>query len=119
MIFLADENFPLPSVRKLAESGYDVAAVIVDSPGSSDRQILARAVEEQRIILTFDRDFGELVFRLRLPPPPGVVLFRFDPSNPVEPARYLIDLLGHQTVKLEGMFTVAEPRQIRQRPLAN
>lgn len=117
MRFLADENFPLPSVSWLRQVGYDVAAVILDSPGTADRDILTRAIDEDRIVLTFDRDFGELVFRLRLPPPPGVVLFRFAPIEPTEPARYLLDLLQQHSVSLDGMFTVAEVRQIRQRPL--
>ncbi len=53
MRFLANENFSLKSVRRLREAGHDVGAVIEDSPGAKDRQVLARAVNEQRIVLTF------------------------------------------------------------------
>lgn len=119
MKFLADENFPLPSVRKLRESGHDVVAVIVDSAGAADEEILARAASEQRIVLTFDRDFGELVFRKRLPAPEGIVLFRFDPANPEEPGNYLLELVKQQGLTLAMKFTVASRRQIRQRPFTS
>ncbi len=117
MLFIADENFPLPSVKKLRSAGHDVVAIITDSPGASDEEILARAVREMRIVLTFNRDFGELVYRLRLPPPQGVVYFRFDPATPTEPAEYLLKLMADQAVTLEHRFTVADRRQVRQRPL--
>jgi hypothetical protein len=48
--FLADENFPLPSVKRLREAGYDVAAVIIDSPADSDENILRRGAKEERIM---------------------------------------------------------------------
>ena len=116
MRFLADENFPLPSVFELRKDNHDVAAVIQDSPGVSDRSILARAVREGRVVLTFDRDFGELVFRLKLAPPPGIVYFRFEPTSPTEPAEYLLGLL-QEGLLLEKKFTVLDVRQVRQRPL--
>jgi len=86
MQFLANENFPLASVRRLRSAGHDVAAVIEDSPGDKDHEVLARAAREERIILTFDRDYGELIYRLRHPCPTGIILLRFAPSSPQEPA---------------------------------
>jgi len=46
------------------------------------------------VILTFDRDYGELIYRHRLPVPPGVVYFRYDPLSPEEPAEHLLTLLA-------------------------
>jgi len=60
MRFLANEDFPLKSVHRLREVGHDVGAIIEDSPGAKDRDVLARAANKQRIVLTFDRDYGEL-----------------------------------------------------------
>ena len=117
MLFLANENFPLPSIRLLRQAGYDVAAIMEDSAGASDTVVLARAASEQRIILTFDRDYGELLYRLRLPPPPGLAYFRLDPLSPIEPAEILLRLLAAPNVALEGKFTVIERPTIRQRPL--
>jgi predicted nuclease of predicted toxin-antitoxin system len=51
MQLIADENFPLVSVRLLRQSGYDLTSVTEDSPGIEDTEVLARAVNEQRMIL--------------------------------------------------------------------
>jgi hypothetical protein len=63
MHLLANENFPLVSVHLLRQAGYEIASITEDSPGIEDPEVLARAVDEQQIILTFDRDYGELVYR--------------------------------------------------------
>lgn len=76
MRFLANENFPLDAVEALRRSGHDVGWVRTDAPGSTDTQVLERAVAEERVLLTFDKDFAELSFRARLPAPCGIVLFR-------------------------------------------
>lgn len=117
MHFIADENFPFPSVKLLRDAGHDVAAVIRDSPGATDEEVLSRAVRERGIILTFDRDFGELIFRRGISAPPSVVYFRFDPATPAEPAEYLLRLLEERVILLEDRFTVAEREQVRQRRL--
>ena len=62
MRFLADENVPLASADYLARLGHDVRSVTREGMGSPDAVVLARAEREQRIVLTFDRDFGELVY---------------------------------------------------------
>jgi predicted nuclease of predicted toxin-antitoxin system len=58
MDFLANENFPLLSVRLLREAGHRVVSIIQEAPGSKDEDILKRAHTERLIILTFDRDYG-------------------------------------------------------------
>ena len=115
--FLANENFPLASVYQLHEVGYEIAAIIEDSPGITDAEVLRRAVEEERIILTFDRDYGELIYRMKMPSPIGVVYFRYTPLTPEEPAQHLQRLLHIDGISLEGKFTVVERNQVRQRPL--
>lgn len=117
MSFLANENVPLVSVHRLREAGHDVTAVAVEAPGSSDQAVLARAVAEGRVVLTFDRDYGELIYRRKLPTPAGVVYFRYAPCTPQEPAEHLLAILGNRAISLTGRFTVAERGQIRQRPL--
>ena len=117
MRFLANENFPLASALYLRNAGHNVAVVIQDSPGAKDRQLLAHAAAERRIVLTFDRDCGELIFRLRLPTPEGGMYFRYDPLDPEEPARHLLLLLEITGLQLSGRFTVVRRDMIRQRPL--
>lgn len=118
MRFLANENVPLASVRLLRQSGHDVVSASEEFPAASDSDVLARAVEERRIVLTFDRDYGELIFRRMHAAPPGVVYFRFEPETPDETADRLLGLLLQTGVMLEGRFTVVERGQMRQRPMA-
>ncbi len=117
MKFIADENFPLDSVRALRLQGYDVVAVAEEMPGASDEEVLQRAATEARIVLTFDRDFGYLVFRLGMPAPLGAVLFRDGPARPAEPADLLLRIISRGEIVLSNKFTVVERDRVRQRPL--
>ena len=114
MKLLANENFLRPSVLALRAAGCDVAAIIERSPGIEDAEVLAQAVAEERVILTFDRDY-ELIYRLGLSSPAGVIYMRYQPSSPIEPAEHLLMLIAE--FQFEGRFTVVEREQIRQRPL--
>jgi predicted nuclease of predicted toxin-antitoxin system len=116
MRFLANENFPLASVTRLRKAAHDVAAIVQESPGVRDSQVLEQAAIEARIVLTFDRDYGELIYRRRLPVPAGVVYFRYDPLSPEEPAEHLLRLLT--VADLANKYTVVERDRIRQRPLS-
>jgi predicted nuclease of predicted toxin-antitoxin system len=115
--FLADENFPLASVRLLTTAGYEVAAVALESPGVMDEVVLERAVREGRVLLTFDRDYGGLLYLRGSQPPEGIVYFRFAPYSPEEPAEYLLTLLERLGDSLSGTLTVVERDRVRQRPL--
>ncbi len=117
MQLLANENFPLVSVQLLRQVGYGIATITEDSPGIEDPEVLARAADEQRIILTFDRDYGELIYRFRLPPPKGVIYLRFRPHTPGEPAAILLNLFQTEELQVEGWFTIVERDKIRQRLL--
>jgi predicted nuclease of predicted toxin-antitoxin system len=117
MRFLADENFPFPSIKLLRQAEYDVASVSEDSSGIEDVEVLARAVDERRFIVTFDRDYRELIYRLRLTPPIGVIHLRFRPHYPAEPAEILLNLLQTEGLQFESLFTILERDRLRQRPL--
>ena len=67
MKFLANENVAGDAIIALRENGHDVAWNRTDASGSKDEDILARAMAEHRILITFDKDFGELAFRAHLP----------------------------------------------------
>jgi predicted nuclease of predicted toxin-antitoxin system len=117
MKFLANENFPLTSVRRLREAGHTVISITEEMAGVKDSVVLSLAVRENLIVLTFDRDYGDLIYKLRLPVPAGIIYFRFDPSSPSEPCERLLELLKIEGLFLEGKFTVADRERIRQRPL--
>jgi len=76
MRFLANENFPGSAVTALADGGHDIISIRTAAPGMSDTDILAWAIREERILLTFDKDFGELARNADLPKACGVILFR-------------------------------------------
>lgn len=117
MDFVANENFPLFRVRLLRNAGHGVASVIEETPGATDSDILERAQRENRIILTFDRDYGELIYRHRTFFTEGVVYFRFDLSTPEEPAKILLKVLEEGKALLPGKFAIIERGRIRQRAL--
>jgi predicted nuclease of predicted toxin-antitoxin system len=76
MKFLLDESADLPLAKTLVSSGHDVKSIVKDfTTAISDQAVLAIAVSEDRIVITNDRDFGELVYRRELRHA-GIILFR-------------------------------------------
>lgn len=116
MHLLLNENIPLSSALVLREAGHDVSAITERCPGIADAVVMQIAHDEQRIIVTFDRDYGELVFRRKLPLPAGVLYLRFSPRFPREPGEYIGRIIA-SGIGLEGRFTTGYRDQVRQRPL--
>jgi predicted nuclease of predicted toxin-antitoxin system len=114
--WLLNENFPLPGVRKLRSAGWDVHAIAESAVSAADTDVMALARDEGRWLATFDRDYGELVFRRRLPPPPLVLLLRVPSYQPEEPADWLQTLYAAGEL-VEGCFHVFDGLAIRRRPL--
>jgi predicted nuclease of predicted toxin-antitoxin system len=118
MRFLADENFPEPAVAALRQGGHDVLWIRTECPGISDDEVLRRAVAEHRILLTFDKDFGELAFKSRANAAPGIVLFRIRARSLHLAAAQIVVAL-ESPVEWEGHFAVIESDRIRLLPLPN
>jgi predicted nuclease of predicted toxin-antitoxin system len=117
MKFLADENFPLSSVHILQESGIDIKSIALENSGIKDVDVLQFALGEQRTLLTFDRDFGELVFKLGVKPPNGILYFRWNNFQPNDPANFILEILSQKKIILTGFFTVVGKDSIRQRKI--
>lgn len=118
MLFLADEDFPGIAVRWLREAGHDVVWARTHMPGDADSELLAAAQRELRIILTRDKDFGELAFHWGLPASSGVVLFRFTASSPEAFLQRFKDLMESAAdIGFTGKFCVVEADRVRTRPL--
>lgn len=115
MRFLADENFPAPALAALRDRGYDVASIAEDSAGASDELVAAICDGHERILLTFDKDFGDLVFRRGLSSGASVVLFRIAP----EPGMVvdMIHSLVETRILTSGVFCVVARDRVRVRPL--
>lgn len=113
---LANENFPGPAIRMLREQGVDVAWVSEDMSSENDTRVLARARAEGRWLLTYDRDYGELVFSRKMPPPRAVIYLRQEPYPPSRPAGLILELMA-QPEQVEGLFLVVTERSVRTRHL--
>lgn len=117
MKFLANENFPFPGIKFLREKGFDVISISEELSGISDEEVLQKAALENLIILTFDRDYGELIFKYRKDNPPSVVYFRTKGQSPNDAGRILIEKIEVEKILLESFFTVIEATGVRQRKL--
>lgn len=116
MKWLADENFPEPSFRYLLDRGLDVIHAGREFPSIKDIRVLEIARESVRILLSFDRDFGKLIYSENIVPPPGVVFFRILDYTPDGAGKVLIELL-EEGFDPRGHFTVIRDIGIRRRPL--
>src|SRR5262245_25429935 len=117
MRYLANENFPLDAVETVRRLGHDVSWIRTDAPGGKDRAVLQRAMTEQRILLTFDKDFGDLAFQFGLPATCGIVLFRLQ-ANSASALAALVSAALQSRADWAGNFSVVEPGRIRMRPLS-
>jgi len=117
MLWLADENIPGHAVAFLRRCGEDVAAIAETDPGIPDRRVIELAREQRRILLSFDRDHGDLVFNHRVLPPRAIVYLRLYPPDPEALERILSDLIALGDKAIDGRFTVVSSGGMRQRPL--
>ncbi len=116
MRLLADENVPLRSVERLRRDGHDVLAVSETAPQTSDEEILLLAEKEGRILLTFDKDFGELAGSSAFPLSCGIILLRI----PLRSADYITEIMIEAIDSRSdwmGKFAVVEPGRIRLRKM--
>ena len=116
MQLLANENLPAVAVNALRSAGHDVAWVHVDAPGCSDIDVLTRANAENRVLSTFDKDFGELAFRHGMGAKFGVVLLRLTAESPSLIAAATVKALSERSDR-SGHFSVIDENRIRMTPL--
>lgn len=115
--FLADENIPLNTVLHLRRAGVNLISIGEENPTISDEEVLSQARSTGRVLLTCDRDFGELIFRRGLAPPEGIVYLRVIPRDPQEFADIILEAMETIGGNLLGNFVVVEATHIRLRPL--
>jgi predicted nuclease of predicted toxin-antitoxin system len=113
---LVNENFPAPALQALREAGIDVVAVVETMRGASDEAILAAAREQDRWLVTFDRDYGELVYKSGLPCPPALLYLRQESFPPVHAATLVLRALA-DPAQTEGFFCTIGDALVRRRPL--
>lgn len=117
MKLLANARISRVMLAHLESLGHDCLHVEMLSPGLSDETIVQLAMEQKRVILTADKDFGELVFRRHLPAI-GVVLVRLRAASERERLALFQQHWPMIEERVVGHFVVATNRRIRRRLLA-
>ncbi len=116
MRFLANEKISRTVIAALRQRGHDVLSAKEEMRGQADQALLARARVEQRVLLTRDKDFGELAFRSRLPAECGVLLFRLAGKDPAIDCRRMMEIIDARK-DWPGHFSVVTEGQVRMRRL--
>lgn len=118
MRLCADENISEDCVIRLRHSGHDVLWIRETSPGCPDSNVIGRALAENRVLITFDKDFGDLVFRRGAKESRGVVLLRISQPSSKSVAERVTAVLASRD-NWAGHFSVVDDSTIRMRPLPN
>lgn len=114
MIFLADENVDRQIVERLRLDGHEVVYIAEMSPGIMDETVLAESRNSASVLITADKDFGELVFRNRQLSA-GVLLIRLLGLSPAVKADLVSNAIREHARELPGAFAVLTPGSIRVR----
>ncbi|HQI42396.1 MAG: hypothetical protein B6D44_02410 [Ignavibacteriales bacterium UTCHB2] len=114
--FLVDENVGFTIINYLRDQGYDTKSVSEFFPSRDDSFILKKAIQENRIIITNDKDFGYLIFKTNLPAI-SLILLRFNDETPELKLNAIKTILSLPKDKLLNHFIVASEDKIRVRLL--
>lgn len=112
MKFVADENLDRQIVERLRKDGHAVWYVAEMEPGVGDREVLDMANQEQAVLITADKDFGELIHRQHLLNP-GVILVRLSGLPPLAKAELIAGAVTAHEKEIAGGFSVITHRTIR------
>lgn len=112
MKFLADEGVDRQIVERLRENGLSVLYVAEIEPGISDDEVLNQANRETALLLTTDKDFGELVFRQGRVIQ-GVILIRLAGLSPTHKSEIVSSVIREHAGELPQAFTVITPGAVR------
>jgi len=112
----ANENVPGDCVALLRSRGHDVLWIHQSHPGLADDTVLQLALSESRLLITFDKDFGELVFRRGAQASQGVVLFRIEMPSPGAVALRVARALESRS-DWDHHFSVVDDSMVRMRAL--
>jgi predicted nuclease of predicted toxin-antitoxin system len=116
MKFLLDECCSPRFVKEIRDAGHDVLYVLEYDRGINDSEVLEKSYQEGRILVTRDKDFGELVYRLEKQVT-GIILLRFSNKNRHLQWPRLKELISLKSRDLVGTFVVVNEHKYRIRPL--
>jgi predicted nuclease of predicted toxin-antitoxin system len=116
LTIVVDENFPAPSTLLLRQAGHDIVAISEVAAGISDEAVLQLANLHNAWLVTFDLDFGELIFQRAFQPPRALILLRESRFSPPDLAAVVIGMLGQLAI-YDHKFVIWSRERIRTRPL--
>lgn len=112
MKFLIDECAGRSVAQWLQDQGHDVVLIVDVAPSISDDQVLHKALVENRILVTMDKDFGDLIFRSKQNHC-GVILLRLVDYQASRKITVLRNVLAHHEHEIDYNFIVATEQSIR------
>ncbi|MEM7514989.1 MAG: DUF5615 family PIN-like protein [Bacteroidota bacterium] len=112
MKFLADEGVESMMVKAIRDQGYDITYIVEMERGISDEEVLKLATTENRILITRDKDFGELAF-FKKKLHSGIILNRLAGLHISRKIEILLNVLNTHEKELYGSFTVIQPGTVR------
>lgn len=112
MHLLADESCDFSVVRALRAAGHDVLAVSEVALGATDDEVINLARRDKRILLTEDKDFGQLVFAAAQSVS-GVIFMRYPATARSTLPQSILDLVSKEQDRLFGAFVVLQPMRVR------
>ena len=118
MQFVADESVDAQIVTKLRQDGFEVFYIAEASPSISDTKVLAAANRRKSVLLTSDKDFGDLVYR-QFKSHKEVILLRLAGIRPLEKAQITSPVVATYGKKLINVFTVVTSTAVRIRGIQN
>jgi predicted nuclease of predicted toxin-antitoxin system len=110
--FVADESCAGPVIRALRQAGHDLIAIAETAGSSSDEAVMEKARTEGRVLITEDRDFGELIYA-RGRPTEGVLFVKFHSRLRHAKNAAVVEAVAKLGERLRGAFTVIEPGRVR------
>jgi len=112
MKFLVDECVGTTAALWLKSSGFDTVSIYDEQCGIKDDAVLHKAVKEDRILITSDKDFGDMIFRDKKFHV-GIILLRLLDERPQNKINIIEQIIKNHSHELYGNFTVATEKLIR------
>ena len=112
MNLIADESVDFGIISGLRKGGFEIYAIIEESPGITDQEVIEIAISRNGLLITEDKDFGELTYRLKHKHK-GILLIRLSDIPRKERINLVIELIKKYSDKLENKFSVLTKKGLR------
>ncbi len=110
--YLADENIPLVVIKELSEQGFSIESIASSKKGMTDIEIMKFAFDKELVIITFDKDFGQLIFKEKVKSK-GIILLRIPPTSPDKIKSFIKQILEDKEFNPLEKFVVIYEKHMR------